>query len=227
MHLIMESRRRGTQLLSRALASVAAPPKVLVSASGIGYYGNGGDAELPDGGAQGKGFLADVAAVWERETAPAASAGIRVVNPRFGVMLSRNGGAMAKLMLPVSLGVGGPVGPGTQYMSYLSLADAVRVVEHCMVRDVEGPVNACAPTPATNAEFVGAMGTAMVRPTLFPMPEAVVKAIFGQMGEETLLTSQRGVPTALTASGFRFRHPDVLSAVKSGLSPDGGWADAL
>lgn len=227
MHMIMESRRRGTQLLARALASVTAPPAVMVSASGIGYYGDGGQAELQDGGQQGSGFLAEVAAVWERECAPASAAGIRVVNSRFGVILSRRGGAMQKLMLPVSLGVGGPIGPGTQFMSYLSLADAVRVVEHCMVRDVQGPVNACAPTAATNADFVRAMGSALTRPTLFPMPEGVVKSIFGQMGEETLLVSQRGVPTKLLDSGFRFRHPDIAAAVKSGLSADGGWQDAL
>jgi len=227
MHTIMESRRRGTQLLSRALASVTAPPGVLVSASGVGYYGDCGDREIPDGSPKGTGFLAEVSDVWEKECRPAVDGGIRVVNTRFGVVLSRNGGALQKLLPPILFGVGGPIGPGTQYMSYISLADAVRVIEHCIVRPISGPVNACAPQGATNSQLVKAIGSNVMRPTLFPLPSAVVKAVFGQMGEETLLVSQRAVPNKLLDSGFRFRHPDIKSAVGSALSSDGGWGDAL
>jgi uncharacterized protein (TIGR01777 family) len=200
---------------------------VLVSASGVGYYGDCGDSEIQDGAPKGSGFLAEVSDVWEKECQPATAGGIRVVNTRFGVVLSRNGGAMQKLLPPILFGVGGPVGAGTQYMSYISLADAVRVIEHCIVRPVQGPVNACAPTGATNAEFIKAMGRNLMRPTLIPLPEVAVKAIFGQMGEETLLVSQRAVPTKLLESGFRFKHPNIKAAVDSALSPDGGWADAL
>jgi hypothetical protein len=224
-HMIMESRRRGTQLLSNALAALDVQPRVLVSASGIGYYGDGGDEILtedsPWGGGRGKRgeFLADVARVWEEETAPAAEAGIRVVNLRMGVILSSHGGALAKLIPPFSMCAGGVIGSGEQYMSWISLHDAVRAIEHAMRRsEVKGAINTCSPNPVTNAEFTRALGSVLHRPTVVPMPEAVVKAVFGQMGEETLLVSQRGISNALRKTGFVFQHPDIEGAIKAALA---------
>ncbi|KAA0150111.1 hypothetical protein FNF27_04724 [Cafeteria roenbergensis] len=218
-HRIMESRRRGTKLLSKALASLKAPPSVMVSASGVGYYGSRGDTVLDDDASKGAGFLSDVAEVWERETQPAADCGVRVVNLRFGVVLSSRGGVVQKLYMPYLFGLGGPVGPGSQYMSWITLGDAVRAIEHSVQREeLEGPVNACAPNPCTSAEFASAFGGALGRPALIPLPTPVVKGVFGEMGDETLLVSQRAVPTALLASGFRFWHNDIRTALKSAVS---------
>lgn len=218
-HRILESRRRGTQLLSQALASVRAKPRVLVAASGVGFYGSRGDAELAEDAPAGAGFLAEVSQVWEAKCAPAAAAGIRTVNLRFGVLLSRRGGALAKLYWPFFFGGGGPIGSGAQFMSWLALSDAVRVVEHAMrCEALAGAVNACAPAPARNADFVAALGAAMRRPALLPMPEAAVRLVFGEMGEETLLASQRALPTKLLASGFRFNHPDLAGALDEAIA---------
>ncbi len=217
-HMIMESRRRGTTLLARALASVEKKPKVLVSASGIGYYGDSGEAFVTERSTQGGGFLADVAGVWEASTARAADAGIRVVNMRFGVVLSTSGGVLQKLYWPFFLGGGGPVGSGQQYMSWITLRDAVRSIEYAMIKpDLVGPVNACAPGSCTNAEFMRAFAAAMGRPAFVPLPELAVKAIFGEMGLETLLAGQRGVPEKLTASGFKFLDEEVRPAMRTAL----------
>lgn len=218
-HHIMESRRRGTTLLSQALASLKAKPKVLVSASGVGYYGNGGDTELTERSGKGRGFLAEVADVWEGSTAKAREAGIRTVNLRFGVILAGSDGVLAKLYWPFFFGAGGPVGSGAQWMSWVTIDDAVRAIQHAIsTKELSGPVNVCAPSPVTNAEFMRALGGAMGRPALLPMPEAAVRAVFGEMGEETLLVSQRAVPSKLTAAGFRFLHTDIADGMRVALS---------
>lgn len=212
---IMESRRRGTLLLSQTLAILKRRPRVLVSASGVGYYGSAGDVELTEAAPKGRGFLSDVADVWEQNTRPAAEAGIRVVNLRFGIVLSRRGGVVAKLYWPFFAGGGGPIGSGSQYWSWISLADAVRVIEHAITKPaLAGKVNACAPNPVPNVEFARALGAAMHRPAFVPLPEFVVRTVFGEMAEETMLASQRCVPRVLTESGFSFMHPDINSALR-------------
>jgi uncharacterized protein len=224
-HMIMESRRRGTSVLARAFAVLEKKPAVFVSASGVGYYGSQGDRVLDESAGRGRGFLADVADVWEKETAPAARAGIRCVQLRLGVVLSNRGGVVQKLQVPYSLGLGGPVGSGSQYMSWIALGDTVRAIEHAIhTETLSGPVNCCAPNPATSSQFAAALGRALHRPAFFPLPEAVVRATFGEMGEETLLASQRAVPTKLVDSGFRFLFPDIDDAMRAAVSHTGGIA---
>jgi len=212
---ILRSRQEGTLSLSRLAAALEPRPRVLVSASGVGFYGTVCDAHpCTEQSPQGDGFLSHVAQVWEESTQPAQEAGIRVVRARLGVVLSPRGGALAKLMLPFKLGLGGKVGSGSQYMSWITLPDAVSALEHLMSHEeLSGPVNVTAPHPATNAEFTRALGAALWRPTLCPLPSPVVRLLFGEMGDETLLCSQRVVPTRLLDSGFRFAHPAIHGAV--------------
>jgi len=218
-HRILESRRRGTLLLAQALASVRAKPRVLVSASGVGFYGSAADRVLTEASAKGTGFLAEVADVWEKSTAPASAAGIRCVQLRFGVVLARSEGMLAKLYWPFYFGGGGPVGSGEQYLSWIALTDAVRAIEHAIHRpSLVGPCNACAPNPVPNRAFVQALGRAMHRPALLPLPEAVVRTIFGEMGEETLLASQRAMPELLASTGFRFEYPTIDGALAATLA---------
>jgi uncharacterized protein (TIGR01777 family) len=213
-HTIVESRRRGTLLLARSLAALRQRPRVLVSASGVGFYGDGGEAALTEAAPRGRGFLADVADVWEASTAPAEEAGVRVARMRFGVLLSRSGGVVEKLYWPFFLGGGGPVGSGRQWVSWIALQDAARAVEFAIAHDsVRGAVNACAPQPARNADFMRALARAMGRPALVPLPEAAVRLLFGEMGEETLLASTRALPSKLEAAGFSFDFPDVEGAM--------------
>jgi len=163
---------------------------------------------------KGTGYLAEVADVWEKSTAPAASAGIRVVNLRFGVVLSREAGVIEKLHLPFSLGLGGPIGSGRQWFSWVSSEDAVRILHYSLSSDdLTGPINACSPNPVRNSEFVGALASAMHRPAFIPLPEAIVKGVFGEMGEETLLPSLKGVPKKLQQAGFVFKHPSIEAAI--------------
>ena len=215
--LILDSRVQSTRLLAETIASLGRPPAVLVSASGIGYYGNRGDEELTETSTRGDGFLADVADAWEQSADPACEAGIRVVHLRQGIVLSRRGGAVGKLMLPFRLGLGGRVGSGRQWWSYLSLEDAVSVYLHALASDLSGPVNAAAPELVTNAEFTKALGRALRRPTVFPLPATAVRLAFGQMGEEMLLGGQRAHPTKLVESGFRFAHPGIDAALAAAL----------
>ena len=214
-HAILESRRRGTGLLSAALAACARPPAVFVTASGVGYYGSRGDDVLTENASQGAGFLAEVAGVWEGATAPAKAAGIRTVHARFGMVLSGSGGALAKMLPPFRLGLGGPVGPGTQWVPWVALDDAVRAVETTLhTPSLSGPVNVCAP-PVTNAQLTAALGAAVGMPAVIPLPSFVVEALFGEMGRETLLASTRAVPSKLDATpGWRWLHPEITEAMK-------------
>ena len=211
--LIRSSRVDGTRLLSESLANLAQPPKVLVCASAVGYYGDCGDQVCTEKAPVGQDFLADVAAAWEGAAAPAREAGIRVVHLRMGVVLSPRGGALAKMMLPFGLGLGGRVGSGRQYMSWVTLDDLVRMIDHVLRQNMHGAVNAVAPESVTNREFTVALGRAMRRPTLLPLPKFVVKLLFGEMGESLLLSSTRVDPLALRASGYVFRHPKVAEAL--------------
>jgi uncharacterized protein len=216
---IRESRVRGTGLLSRRLAGLARRPGVLVCASAIGYYGDRGDELLAEGSSPGSGFLASVVRDWEAAAGPAAEAGIRVVSLRFGVVLSVAGGALARMLTPFKLGLGGVVGSGSQYMSWISLDDVVGIIRHAVERpELKGPVNAVAPQPVTNREFTRALGRALSRPTIFPMPATMARLAFGEMAQELLLGSTRVNPDRLRASGYRHRHANLDDFLGSLLS---------
>ena len=216
---IRDSRVQGTSLLSQSLAKLARPPRVFVSASAIGFYGDRADEILTEESSPGSNFLAGVCREWESAAAPAAQHGIRVVTLRFGMVLSSKGGALAKMLTPFRMGVGGVVGNGKQYMSWIAIDDLVSVIIHALKTDgLKGPVNAVAPNPVTNAEFTKALGRALRRPTIFPMPAFAARLAFGEMADELLLASARVVPTKLQASGFEFRHPNIESAFTSLLA---------
>lgn len=207
---ILRSRAEGTRLLAESLVRLQQPPRVLVSASAIGYYGNRGIETLSETSEPGPGFLSLVCRAWEAATKPALDKGIRVVNVRTGIVLSTRGGALRKMLLPFWLGVGGKVGNGEQYMSWISRTDLCRVFLHAVrTESLKGPVNAVAPSPVTNAVFTKALGAAMHRPTFLPLPAFAVRLIFGEMGDELLLASTRVIPARLVASGFFFKDREI------------------
>jgi uncharacterized protein len=212
---IRESRVNGTRVLCEALARMDTPPKVLVSASAIGYYGDRGGEILTEDSAAGQGFLAEVCRAWEASTAPAQQKGIRVVPLRFGVVLSDAGGALAKMLPPFRLGMGGVLGSGQQYMSWIALDDAVGAIHHAIITEsLQGPTNAASPKAVTNQEFVKALGKVLGRPTILPMPAFAARLMFGEMADELLLASTRVQPTKLIASGYSFRYPDLDAALR-------------
>ena len=212
---IRDSRVKGTRLLSETLARLERRPKVLVSASAIGYYGNRGDEILDEQSEAGTGFLANVCRQWEASTEAAAEKGIRVVLLRFGMILSPQGGALAKMLTPFRLGLGGRVGSGQQYYSWITLDDAVGVIHHALVtEDLKGPVGASAPHPVTNREFTKTLGRVLRRPTVFPMPAPVARLAFGEMADALLMASARVQPTRLSASGYTFRYPELEGALR-------------
>ncbi len=214
---IEDSRVAGTGLIAGAVAS-ADPPPVLVSASAIGFYGDRGDRPVDETGSAGSGFLADVCQRWEAAAAAAVESDARVVFLRIGLVLSSRGGALAKMLTPFRLGLGGVVGAGRQVMSWIHLDDLVGVIEHALTRvDLSGPVNAVAPAPVTNREFTRALGRVLGRPTLVPMPAALVRLVFGEMGTELLLAGTRVVPARLAESDFAFRFPDLETALEHEL----------
>jgi uncharacterized protein len=212
---IRDSRVQGTALLARTLASLDRPPAVLASGSAVGFYGNRGDDELTEESGPGSGFLAEVVRDWEAATVPARDAGIRVATLRSAVVLSPQGGALRRQLLPFRLGVGGRLGSGRQWFSWISLDDEVGAIRHVLTHgDVQGPVNLSAPGPVTNAEFTRNLGRALRRPTVLPTPTAALWLLFGrEMVAEMLLTSHRVLPAVLTASGYSFRHPAVDAAL--------------
>ncbi len=204
--VILESRTVATGVLASALVRLSPRPPVLVSASAIGYYGDRGDEELTEGSTEGTGFLAGVAAAWERATGPAAEAGIRVVHLRTGLVLAPKGGVLGKQLPLFRLGAGGRLGPGTQYMSWITLDDEVAVIRRALSDGrYEGALNAVAPTPVTNAEFTASLAGALHRPAFAHVPAAALRLALGtEMANETALVSQRVVPTVLAANGFEF-----------------------
>jgi uncharacterized protein (TIGR01777 family) len=216
---ILESRTRGTSLLAGAIASRERKPNVFVSASAIGYYGNRGDELLTEQSAPGDDFLADVCRQWEAATAPAVDAGVRTVNLRTGIVLSTDGGALARMVLPFRLGLGGRVGPGTQYMSWVSIDDEVGAIVHALEHEsVRGPMNATAPGPVTNADFTHTLGNVLHRPTVLPTPLAPLKLRYGpELVTSLLLFSQRVQPTVLTSTGYQFAHPTLDVALRAVL----------
>jgi uncharacterized protein (TIGR01777 family) len=219
---IRESRTKGTALLSQTLAQLSRPPAVLVSASAIGYYGNRGDELLTESSAPGDDFLANVCIEWESATKPAIEKGIRTVHARFGIILDKSGGALAKMLTPFRMGVGGRIGNGRQWMSWIAIDDVVNGLKFLLRESVSGPVNFVAPNPVTNAEFTKTLGRALSKPTLFPMPEFGVRLAFGEMGDALLLSSQKVKPGVLEQKGFNFRWPMLDEALRHILTADKG-----
>ena len=218
---IRSSRVQGTDLLCRTLSRLETPPKTLIAASAIGFYGDRGEEVLDETNAGGSGFLSEVCQEWERSTSAAESAGIRVVRARIGVILTPLGGALAKMLFPFKMGGGGKVGNGRQWMSWISLADTISAIEHCLAQDsLRGAVNLVAPKPVTNSEFTKTLGRVLRRPTLVPMPGFAARAAFGEMAEALLLSSTRVVPKRLEESGFSFQHPTLEIALRSLLERD-------
>jgi uncharacterized protein (TIGR01777 family) len=211
---IRESRVKGTKLLSDALGNLARPPKILISASAVGYYGNRGDELLTEASSPGDDFLASVCVDWENATAHAAEKGIRVVNPRFGMILDSEGGALEKMLTPFRMGLGGKIGNGKQWMSWITLDDVVSALKFALATETaRGPVNFVAPNVVRNAEFTKALGHAVSRPTFFPIPGFGARLVFGEMADALLLSSQRVEPARLKAWGYRFRHPELKPAL--------------
>lgn len=211
---ILNSRIEGTRLLCSKLTELDRPPKVLLCASGIHYYPFIGGEEFDELGPSGVGFLCDVCKSWEKMTKFATKKGIRVINLRFGVVLSPKGGALA-VMLPIfKCGLGGRLGQGKQYMSWIAIDDVVGIIDHCLLDDqLTGPVNVCAPESVTNIDFTRTLGEVLRRPTILPLPEVVVKILFGQMGRETLLADFRIIPRKLLERNFTFKYPSLQSAL--------------
>lgn len=212
---IRDSRVQGTRLLAGALAKLKKKPRVLVCASAIGYYGDRGDRTLDESASAGEGFLSEVCVEWEKAADAARAAGIRVVHLRFGVVLASNGGAMGKMLLPFKLGVGGVIGSGDQYMSWITVDDAVGIIDFAIANEsLEGPVNAVAPDPVTNREYTKVLGSVLGRPTLIPVPAFVVRLALGEMADELLLSSTRVIPAKLQKAGYPFRFAALEPALR-------------
>jgi uncharacterized protein (TIGR01777 family) len=215
---IRDSRVLGTQHLADALASANMRPQVFVCSSAIGYYGNRGDELLSEQSAVGEGFLPDVCRQWEGATQAAAHAGIRTVQMRTGVVLSSKGGALGEMVVPFKLGVGGRIGSGKQWMSWIDVDDMAGGILHVLKDEgIRGPVNFVAPSPVTNAEFTRTLASVLSRPAIFPLPAFMVKLAFGEMGETVLLGSQRVQPTVLTGRGYSFRFSDLRASLQHTL----------
>lgn len=215
---IRESRVPGTSHLAQALAPTEQKPRVFISASAVGYYGNRGDEPLREDSSPGTGFLAEVCKEWEDATLPASEAGIRTVQIRIGVVLSPRGGALGKMLTPFKMGVGGKIGDGRQWMSWIDVQDLVGAIHHILKNDsLQGPVNLVAPKPVTNAEFTTTLASVLSRPALFPMPAFAVRLAFGEMGESVLLASQRVDPAKLVTSGYSFRFRELSASLEDVL----------
>src|SRR5215213_9019774 len=216
---IRESRVRGTELLARAIAALERKPGVLLSGSAVGYYGDRGDEAVSEESPPGTDYLSGVAKEWKSATGAAADAGVRVVLLRSGIVLNPNGGALEKLLPPFRLGVGGPLGSGRQWMSWIALDDHLRAMEHALATTgLHGPVNFVAPNPVTNAEFAATLGRVLGRPALVPVPSFALELLYGEMARATLLAGQRVFPKALLRTGFHFAHPTLEQALRFELA---------
>ena len=215
---IRSSRVAGTRLLSETLARLRRRPGVLVSASAIGIYGDRGNETLTESSGLGNGdrdFLVSVTQEWESAADPARGAGIRVVHPRFGVVLSPAGGALERLLLPFRLGLGGRLGSGSQWMSWISIDDTIGAIDQALSNpELNGPVNVTAPEPVTNREFTRTLGRVLSRPTLFPVPAAALRLALGEMAEGTILASARVLPARLVEVGYQFSQPRLEDALR-------------
>lgn len=212
--VLRDSRVEGTERLARALAGLRTPPKVFLCASAVGYYGDRAEEVLTEASPRGEGFLSDLCEAWETAADPARRAGIRTVHLRLGTVLSSRGGALRKMLPPFRVGLGGRLGDGRQWMSWVSLDDAVGAVLHLLAGELEGPVNAVAPEPSSNAQFTRILAKALGRPAPFPVPAFAVKLAFGEMGKELLLSSCGVRPTRLEGSGYAFLDADLEGALR-------------
>lgn len=213
-----ESRLRSTELMARTLAGMKRPPRVFVSASATGFYGDRGDEVLTEAFPKGSGFLPDLCERWEAAASPAVAAGVRVVHPRIGIVMSARGGALGKMLAPFKLGGGGVIGSGRQYMGWIAIDDLIDVIHESIFNEaLSGPVNAVAPGPVTNREFVKTLGRVLGRPTVLPLPAPVVNLAFGEMGRTLLLEGARVVPGKLSEIGFAFRYPTLEGALRAEL----------
>ena len=212
---IHDSRVNGTHLLSEAMAKLANRPRVFVCASATGFYGDREDEVLDEHSDSGGGFLAGVCREWEKATEPAVAAGVRVVNLRFGVILSREGGMLAKLLTPFKMGMGGKVGSGKQFISWVAIDDVVSAIKLALNDETfRGPVNVVSPNPVTNEVFTKTLGHVLSRPTALAMPAFAARLAFGEMADEMLLTSQYVVPKRLSDAGFEFKYPELEDALR-------------
>ena len=211
---IRDSRVKSTELLGKTLAGLQNPPKTFVCASAIGFYDQHANTKLDETAPAGKGFLADVCSDWEAATRDAANAGIRVVNARIGIVLTPKGGALAKMLTPFKMGVGGRLGSGRQGMSWIALTDVVRALQFCVHHgSLSGPVNLTAPNPVDNREFTRILGNVLHRPTLFPVPGFAIRLAMGEMGRALLLSGAQILPTKLNQAGFQFQSAELESAL--------------
>ena len=213
---ILNSRIKSTNYLIESLIKLDKKPKTFICASAVGYYGDRGDKILNEQEEKGEGFLSDVCYEWERCTLRAKESGMRVVNLRFGVILSEKGGALKKMLMPFKLGFGGKIGFGKQYISWITLQDAVRAIEFCIKNEqVIGPVNIVSPNPVTNKQLTKSIGKQLIRPTIFPLPALVAKIILGEMANELLLASTRVEPSILLENGFDYKFKTFDNALTS------------
>lgn len=211
---IRDSRIKGTQLLAKTLAEMENPPKIWINASAIGFYGNRGSETLHEKSLPGEGFLSEVCQEWEKATQPAIDKGVRVAQLRFGMVISRAGGALARMLLPFKLGLGGTIGSGEQWISWILIDDAVDAICFTLQNDeLKGPVNVVAPDAVTNKEFTKTLGKVLGRPTALPMPSFLVKLLFGEMGNALMLSSSVVAPIELEEKGFKFRFPELDGAL--------------
>ena len=216
---IRDSRVRGTELLARTIVSLDRKPEALLSGSAVGFYGDRGDEALDEESTSGTDFLAGVAREWEAATEAATTAGVRVALLRTGIVLSAHGGALERLLPPFRLGVGGPIGTGRQWMSWIALEDHVRAMEHALATvGLHGPVNLVAPNPVMNAEFAATLGRVLGRPAIVPVPAFALELLYGEMARATILAGQRVLPKKLLRSGFHFAHPTLEEALRFELA---------
>lgn len=214
--LIRSSRVNSTEMLARAVAAAPRPPRVLLNASAVGYYGDTDDGEVDEAGKPGSGFFPEVCQAWEAATAPAEEAGIRVAHLRNGLVLGPGGGMLGPMLPMFRLGLGGPLGNGRQWMPWISLADALAAMEFLLTADVTGAVNLTGPAPVRNKDFARTLGRVLRRPAVLPVPALALRLVVGEFGREAV-ASQRVLPAVLTAAGYRFEHPDLEAALRWAL----------
>jgi uncharacterized protein (TIGR01777 family) len=211
---IWDSRIRSTELLVNRISASPRPPQVFVCMSAVGYYGDRGNEILTESSPPGNDFMAQLCVAWEKATRPLVAKGVRVVNLRTGLVLSTGGGALKRILLPFKLGLGGRLGSGNQYWSWIALDDFLAGVQFVLTnQSASGPVNMVAPNPVTNREFVRALGEALHRPAIVPLPAPVLRFVFGEMGDSLFLTGQRVTPDVLNRLGFRHKYPDLGDAL--------------
>jgi len=216
---IRDSRVLGTRNVVDAISKLKEKPKVFVASSAIGFYGERGDEEVTESSAAGDNFLADVSKSWEAESRRAEDAGIRTVLLRTGIVLSKDGGALGTMLTPFKLGVGGVVGSGKQWMSWISMEDEIAIINFVIENEnIRGAVNAVSPNPVTNQEFTKTLGDVLYRPTFLPLPEFAVSMVFGEMGDALLLASTKVIPKRLTDAGFEFKYPDLKPAIENAVA---------